>query len=421
MKKKISVVFLVSLFFSSALPFAISYYKRVLYQPYLTVMGFANMSDGIGRQSVEIMDTMREVVSVGYRPTNDTTSYIDVPPAVQTIMKQRRSKLGKIVLYEDIFYPFSHLFFEKRFDLNRKDQIRLAYSMFESSQIPKLWVNNLNRYFDAVVVPDPYHISSYQDSGVTIPIFVLPLGLNLKKLLEEPIKTSVHSPFVFANFSTCILRKNHQLLIKAFYKAFGNDPTVKLWINSKYTEDHLFDILKDEIKALGVTNILLTNHCYDNASYIQNFHTIDCYVSLSQSEGFSIQPREAMALGIPCIVSDNTAQSTICKSGLVKSVPCSVKEPAYYENFKDVFGFRYAVDLDETIQALKDMRFNYGDYLAQSEKLRKWASQYNYEKLRPLYKSLIKPKKIVLGEENRIEENILITNSKALYTKYKTI
>ena len=46
---------------------------------------------------------------------------------------------------------------------------------------------------------------------------------------------------------------------------------------------------------------------------------------------------------------------------------------------------------------------------------------YDYEKLKPLYKSFIKPKKIILGEDNRIEEDVLITNSKDLFEKYQSI
>lgn len=293
--------------------------------------------------------------------------------------------------------------------------------MFESSEIPKLWVFNLNHYFDAVVVPDSYNVDAYKDSGVTIPIFVLPLGLNLKPFLNETIKTKAHTPFVFANFSTYILRKNHEQLIKAFYAAFGNNPNVLLWVNGKCSSNKLFEKLLQQVETLGVSNILLTNHLYNNNEYKENFHKIDCYISISQSEGFSIQPRESMALGIPCIVSDNTAQSTICKTGLIKTVSCPTKEIAYYELFQDVFGFRYHVDFNETVEALRDMYSHYDQYLLESNKLREWASFYDYEKLKPLYCSLLKPKKVILGEENSIKEGVLTTNSKTLYRKYKTL
>jgi hypothetical protein len=388
--------------------------------PFLTVIGFTDMSDGLGRQSVEIMDTMQSLVRVGYRATAKPL-YEDVPLAVQKIMKTKYKKLGQVIVYEDIIHPTSHSFFQKRFDLKSPKQIRLAYTMFESSKIPMRWVHNLNLYFDALVVPDPFLIETYQSSGVTIPIFVVPLGLNLQDFLNSPLKTQSHTPFVFANFSTCIARKNHRGLIKAFHTAFGNDPRVLLWINSKYSKEYLFEEIQKEVDALGVSNIRLTNNCYNRAEYLQNFHQIDCYVSLSEAEGFSIQPREAMSLGIPCIISDNTGQSTICKSSLVSSVPCPIKELAYYEQFQEIFGTRYSVDFEQSVHAFKEMYLHYDRYLAQAKERRTWAKNYDYEALRPLYRSLIKPTTVFLGNTNQVTQEYLMTSSLALYQKYQVI
>jgi len=418
MQKKILMILGTLVLFS--LPFAVSYYQRILYRPYLTVVGFANMSDGIGRQSVEIINAMKDSVSVGFYPTK-SSNLLDVPPSVQKIMSRKRAQMGKVVLYEDIFSSCSHAFFKKRFHLDKQDELRIAYSMFESSQLPELWVHNLNRYFDAVAVPDPFLVEVYQHSGVTIPVFVLPLGLNLEPFLKEPLKTAPHTPFVFANFSTCISRKNHHTLVQAFHQAFKDDPSVLLWINSKYTEENLFQQLQKEVSALDVSNILLTSNCYDHKEYLNNFQAIDCYISISQSEGFSIQPREAMALGIPCILSDNSAQTTICHSGLVSIVAAPHQELAYYEPVQDVFGYRHDIDFGTCVEALQTMYENYQDYLAKGAEMRKWAARYDYQALSPLYKLLLKPKKVVLGTGNRLEGDTLITNSSKLYHKYKAI
>lgn len=418
MRKIILISLLVLI--ACASPFLWSYYKRILYRPYLTVVGFGNMSDGIGRQSIEIMETMSKSVSVGFHPSRNSIM-LDIPEAVRKIMHKKQSRLGKVVLYEDIFYPFSHEFFTKKFRKTQKNQVRLAYSMFESTKIPQSWVYNLNHHFDAVVVPDPYLVSAYKSSGVTIPIFVLPLGLNIQNYLQAPLKTQAHTPFVFANFSTCISRKNHRKLIQAFYAAFGNNPEVLLKINSKYTEEELFEQLQKEVAELDVENIILTNNRYDNLEYFKNFQGVDCYVSISQSEGFSIQPREAMALGIPCILSDNTAQSTICASNLVESVPCPIQELAYYEQFKEVFGIRSDIDFEACIAALQKVYHDYPTYLAKSAQMRQWAAQYDYQSLHSLYHTLIKPKKIVLGVENSLDHGTLTTNSQTLYQKYQAI
>lgn len=419
MKRKI---WLVGLFILATIAFfpAKKLYKRKLDRPYLTVIGFANMADGIGRQTVEIIDSMKNYMSVGFYPTQ-SSNLEDVPNHVRKIMSKTKRPFGKVILYEDIFYKTSHEFFHKKFSSISKGTIKIAYSMCESTKLHEYWVHNLNLYFDAVVVPDEFLVEAYKSSGVTIPIFVIPLGLNLKPLLSQPIKNTKHSPFVFASFGSCILRKNHDLLIEAFAKAFGNNPHVVLWINARYAKGGLAGQLKAQIKDLGVDNIIFTGLPFNSERYICNLMQVDAYVNISQAEGFSIQPREAMALGIPCIVSDNTAQSVICQTGLVRPVPCLVKEPAYYELFQDVVGYRYSPTLESTVSALLDVYNHYDNYLAHAAESRKWAANYDYSNIYPLYRTLLKPKEIKLGSENKMEGDILITNSVDLYNKYKNI
>lgn len=409
------------LFFVCALSYAgIKYYKLKIRPPYLSVVGFIEMSDGLGRQSLELIQALKDDVEVGFKPTRKSCSK-DIPEEIQHFLNSAKKNLGKIVIYEDVLYTISHTYFTKKFKGAPKNQIRFAYSMLESSEIPKRWAYTLNEHFDAVLVPDPFLVEVYKNSGVNIPIFVLPLGLNLDNLKERPLKTQANIPFTFANFGTCISRKNHRDLILAFNQAFGSDPKVRLWINCKHTSNDLFTKLQSLVKELNASNILLTNHCFSKDEYIQNFDRIDCYVNTTMSEGFSIQPREAMTLGIPCIVSDNTAQSTICSSGLVKSVPTSHTEPAFYEFFNDVSGVRYVPDFGKTVEALKDVYQNYEQYLTKSEQMKKWALQYNYKNLHTYYKTLVKPQKVVFGQENKIDDGTLITSSESLYKKYKKL
>ncbi|MCH9631582.1 MAG: hypothetical protein S4CHLAM37_16060 [Chlamydiia bacterium] len=386
----------------------------------MTVLGFIDMSDGLGRQSLELIQALKDDVDVGFKPTRKS-KLADVPDSVASYLETANKKLGKIVIYEDVLYPISHTYFTKKFKDCPDSQIRFAYTMLESSKIPKRWALTLNEHFDAALVPDEFLIKVYKDSGVTIPIFVVPLGLNLNEFEAKPLKKKANIPFTFANFGTCISRKNHKDLILAFHEAFGDDPRVKLWINCKYSADNLFENLQSLVKELGVSNISLTNKCFSKEEYVANFDLVDCYVNTTKSEGFSIQPREAMTLGIPCIVSDNTAQKTICKSGLVKSVPTSHTEPAYYEFFADISGERYVPDYNKTVEALLDVYNNYEKYLMKSEKMKKWALNYKYTNLHNKYKTIVKPKKLRLGKENCIDEDTLTTNSEKLYKKFKKI
>lgn len=395
------------------------YYHHTLSRPHLTVVGRAKMADGLGRQTVELIDAFKEEMRIGFIPTH-RNRYQDIPKGVLRIIKNTKRPLGKVVLMEDCLgYPGHHP--QKKLEKRLTgDHICIAYSMFESSRIPPEWTEILNTRYDAVVVPDPFLIKVYQESGVTLPIFVIPLAINISPFLNLPLKEKANTPFTFANLSSCEKRKNHITLIRAFAQAFGNDPRVRLVINSRATHPGFDRILKDEVEKLGLTNVSITIHSLSQQEYLNLFQTIDCYINLAKGEGFSIQPREAMALGIPTIVSDNTAQSTLVASHLAVPVPTSTTEPALY-HWGTAYGEFYNCTPEDAAQAMRAVYDNYPTYLAYKEQARAFAAQYQYEQLKPLYRTLIKPKRVVLGDSNHIDGDTLTTNSPTLYKKYQRI
>src|SRR5207244_2403629 len=114
---------------------------------------------------------------------------------------------------------------------------KIAYSVHESTKIPPQWVTLLNQMFDLVVVPDTMLVPIYKKSGVKLPIFVIPEPMMLDEFLDKPPKANRGKPFTFGNVSGSWSRKNHALLIKAFYKAFGDSPDVQLIMNSRGGEE----------------------------------------------------------------------------------------------------------------------------------------------------------------------------------------
>ena len=406
-------------FLSLVVFFSYQGYRRFFFQPYLTIIGFIDLTDGIGRQSLELIDTFKNDVPVSFVPTRPSRLG-DVSSSLKRLVKKDYKKLGKVIVFEDLLWWPGEQKYEKIIPPDAADSIKIAYSMVESSKIPDEWVLILNKHFDAVAVPDHFLVDVYQKSGVKIPIFELPLGLDLQPMLETPLKIKRHDPFVFGNLSACNERKNHLLLIRAFANAFGNDPKVQLRINSRTGEKEVTNKITAELEQLGQTNILFTQFRLDKKEYLNLFQEIDCYVNVSKGEGFSIQPREAMALGIPTIVTHNTAQSTICKSNLVKAVSCPKKELAIFP-WGNYCGHFSDCTVEEVVKALKEVYEQYDTYLQKAAQARQWAMQYQYSHLKPFYQTLIRPKKIELGKENRLTPDCLITDSKALFDKYQKL
>lgn len=401
--------------------FSIVYHQKFS-KPDLTIIGVVNMSDGLGRQSVELMNTLKNEVTIGFVQTA-LPCYKAVPKAVRKIIKNPYRPFGDIIIFEECLWTPEKEHYKLLRTPKQDEQIRLAYTMFESSQIPGEWVEILNQYFDAAIVPDSYHIKVYQDSGVTIPIFLLPLGLNLQPFLQAPLKAKPNYPIVFGNFAACLNRKNQKLLVEAFYEAFGDTEDVLLRINSRYSQEWTAQEIKDFIATHDIKNIVFTERCLNENEYVAALQDIDCLVSISTAEGFSIQPREAMALGIPVIVSDSAAQKTICQSGLTKNVHASLRQPAMRAwgtilKAPVQYGYEYNCTKESVVEALLEMYDHYDFYLAKAEERRSWARQYDYSEIRSLYLTLVKPEEVVLSTKNKITDKVLYTNSKTLHDKY---
>ncbi len=147
-------------------------------------------------------------------------------------------------------------------------------------------------------------------------------------------------------------------------------------------------------------------------------NSLDCYVSFAKGEGFGIPPREAMALGVPVILSDNTAHTTICQSGNVISVPSKIRMPAYYDHLQKYVGDNYNCTLSDACNALNNVYVNYCAYLQNVSKAREWVQQYSYKNLATLFKTLVKPDEVLLGTINYVGDGVLVTNSQTLYEKY---
>lgn len=421
MRKRYGIALFVVVAIASLVATWMHKYKKANQAPYLSVYGPVVMRDGIGRQAVELIQTIKDEVSVNFISTQPI-NYTDVPKSIIPLIKAKAEskRKAKVVILEDVVWLPDNPAYKKLVRSTTRDQIRIAYSMIESTAIPDEWVLIFNSHFDAVAVPDRFLIDVYKNSGVKIPVFEVPLGLYLDEYLDVPLRKVEQRPFVFGCLGACIERKNHLRLVRAFAKAFGNREDVCLKMNCRNGDSKLMRAVKEEIDRLGLKNIQFTNITLDHVDYFKLFNSLDCLVSLSQGEGFSIQPREAMALGIPAIVTNNTAQTTICESGFVRAVDSLIPEKASYF-WGMSYGERFDCTLEDAAEALLDVYHHYDTYLEKAKGAREWVKQYQYKNLKKKYLNLVKPAKVILGDRDEITEDYLMTTSEELYKKYKKI
>lgn len=384
-----------------------------------TIVGWCADSDGIGRHFCAFAETLAGELKVNCVLTFPARKQL-FSLAVQKVLQENQDEAGAVSIFVDILWlPYS--WFPGYQKVPKESLIKLAYLVFESTRLPKEWLEILHTHFDAAVVPDVFCAQVFKESGVKLPIFVLPLALDLDRFLKLDIKNQVGKPFAFGNTSFMNDRKNHDLLIKGFAKAFKNRNDVKLKLNSKGQEDDVLSSLKKWIEEEKITNIELNLNRLSQEEYLQFMSSLDCYVNVAKGEGFSIPPREALALGLPCILADNTAQQTICRTGYVKPITSQIQEPAWFEVYLQYHGHWFNSSVEDVAQGLKDVYENYPDHLEKAKRGRAWVKGYLPQNLKRQYLNMVKPQKVILGDKNEVTETYLMTCDPNLYEKYLTL
>lgn len=380
----------------------------------LTVATNVFLADGIGRQGLGLLGILHDTLRINayqFQPTNYAGISGDL---LKILMKPFRSyDWGRVC-----FWTYILGLNEQMIEVHKSisSPIKIAYSMFESSQVPHLWRDILNTYYNLLIVPDPYIAQVYKSSGIRIPIFTIPLGIIVENLLGRPFKTKAGDPFVFGISAGFWARKNHLKVLQAFGKHFGNDPKFLLRMHGRFGPQKAE--IEVAIKNANYSNVELLTGPLSSKDYDDFMESIDCVVYPSMGEGFSIVPRECLALGKPCILSNNSAHKTICETGFVLPLKANIKVPARYEVFNNQqIGYYDDCNVNDLAALMKEVVENYDRYLLQAQGGREWVKQYLWSNLKGTYTNLIKPKEITLGPSNVINETLWQTSDRALFQK----
>lgn len=382
----------------------------------ITIIGYLKWADGLGRIPFSIVDCLRDTdLTWSSVETRKPDKAYDKIYSERTL-GQSKDDIGVAILTDAVWYPN----YDKYKLVPQQAKVKLAYSVFESDNLPAEWVDIFNNNFDAIFTTDKFEQNFYKQAGVTIPIFVLPNPFYIEPFFGVKRRESTE-PFVFGFSSGFWERKNYKKLIQAFVEEFVGSKKVKLRLHNRFKFMPISRNLLAQYPRKITKNIEIINQELADKEYLDFLSSLNCYISVSKGEGFSIGPREAMAAGIPTIVTNNTAQATICESGCVLPIKSEIKESAYYEIFKQSIGHYYDCEVSDIRQALRQMYNNYNFYCEQAKLGRQWAARYKFENLKAKFQTLVKPKKIVLADEDKVEDGCIFTTNSSLIEKYKCI
>lgn len=187
---------------------------------------------------------------------------------------------------------------------------KIGFTMLETTGIPKEWVRQCNM-MDEVWVPSHFNVETFRNSGVTVPMHVIPLGIDPNFYNPQITSYKKHDKYTFLSVFEWGERKAPEVLLKAYSKAFKKKDEVVL-ICKVINNDAGVNV-DEEIKKLNLPEdgpeiVFLYNTKFVDYDMATLYRSADCFVISTRGEGWGMPILEAMACGLPTIATNWSSQ-----------------------------------------------------------------------------------------------------------------
>jgi FkbM family methyltransferase len=204
----------------------------------------------------------------------------------------------------------------------------LALFFWEESLVPADTVALLNRSFRAVLTASRFVAKALVDSGLSIPVHVVghaPLldGFHaLGRARADRRRARGDGVFTFLHVSSAFPRKGVDVLLAAYAKAFRASDPVRLVIKT-FPNQH--NDVADQLRRLRAGDaecpaMELIDRDLDESALRDLYAQADAIVLPTRGEGFNLPAAEAMAAGLPVIVTGFGGHMDFCSAETARLV-----------------------------------------------------------------------------------------------------
>lgn len=213
-------------------------------------------------------------------------------------------QLGHTVPYSDRNCEIQICFSQPDWYTWYRGQYRIGYTPWESTQLPPGWLDKFNDC-DEVWATSPWVAQVYKDCGVEKDIHVYPHGINP---IFAPKPRVRREKLKFLHLGEPAPRKAGQMALDAFREAFGDQDDVQLTIKA-FLENRTRAMQNGTIigPADVFNNVKLSVGSVSTEELVALYHNHHALVYPSYGEGFGFIPLEAMATGMPAMVTQGWA------------------------------------------------------------------------------------------------------------------
>lgn len=248
--------------------------------------GHLDMADSYGLIAVQLIRHLAGLGLYVNALARGERNHASQPPDVAAITQQpiRASFGGFLLGYPDKYHEHGNLALYGP---------RVAVTMWESTACPQSWIEPLNQCA-AVITPSRFCQQVFRECGVTVPIHVIPLGVNdVYRPLHRPTGRSL----TFLAFLDRGRRKGGLFALQAFIRAFEEDSNYRLILKRRQVgEGRGITIIN--------TNVDVIQQDMSEAELYDLYARCDVLINPHKGEGFGIIPREFSATGGISLTTD---------------------------------------------------------------------------------------------------------------------
>ena len=158
-------------------------------------------------------------------------------------------------------------------------------------------IPNVNKA-DLVICPSRSAATAWLEAPIDAPIEIVPFGINPEQFAYQKRDWSKDATFTFLHGGVTQFRKGSWMVPEAFIKTFKPKDDVKLLMVCP-RDSEMYEQLQSEYG--GQKQIVFNQKRQDDILYW--YKQAHVYLSPHLSEGYGLMIPEAMATGMPCIVS----------------------------------------------------------------------------------------------------------------------
>lgn len=296
----------------------------------------------------------RNLLEAVVRREGEDVTWFSIGP-VQGPMREDVGKAYYQVRDWDPSAPSVRLFHE--FDMALfPGHYRIGYPVFETNRMKKSAIHQLAKCDEVLVTSRWAKSVILSISGLpNIPVHVVPEGVS-KDFFTSVGETGIKSDdsFKFLHIGKYEIRKNQDLIVEAFARAFPTDKynvSLIMLVNNPWNMSGT-DIFKINAAQKHPRIVFIDRIAYK--TLIALMHECDCGVFASRAEGWNLPLLELMAAGKPVITTNNTGMTEFVTDKNSMIIPSGNLVRAVDGFVFDGTGEWYDPPLDPLVEAMRE-------------------------------------------------------------------